>query len=60
MSLDYIKITSMIMSTLTLILLVISNYFIEKALLKEREKVAKERLNIEDIHQELEALKKRD
>lgn len=60
MSLDYIQVTSMIMSAVVLILLVITNYFVEKALLREKERMAKDRLNIEDIYQELEALKKRD
>jgi len=60
LSLEYIHLTSMIMSTIVLVLLVITNHYVQKTLLKEKERMAKERLNIEDIHLELEALKKRD
>jgi len=53
----YIKLTSMSMSAISIILFIISNYYEEKRLLREKEKLAKERLNIEEIHAELEALK---
>jgi len=53
----YIKLTSMSMSAISVILYVITNYYEEKRLLREKEKLAKERLNIEEIHAELEALK---
>jgi uncharacterized membrane protein len=60
LSLEYIRLTSMIMSIIVFILLVITNYYTEKALRKEQERIKRDRLNIEDIHAELEALKKRD
>jgi hypothetical protein len=47
----------MSMSAISIILFIITNYYEEKRLLKEKEKLAKERLNIEKIHAELEALK---
>jgi hypothetical protein len=47
----------MFASAISLILFVISNYYAQKHLLKEREKLAMDRLNIEQIHAELEALK---
>lgn len=56
-SLDYIKLTSMISATIALILLVVSNYYTQKKLLEKKEKLARDRLNIEEIHAELEALK---
>ena len=56
-SLNYIQLTSLISSAITLILFVISNYFAEKHMLLAKEKLAVERLNIEQIHAELEALK---
>jgi hypothetical protein len=57
LSLNYIQLTSMSMSAIALILLVISNYYGEKRILREKEKLATDRLNIEQIHAELEALK---
>ena len=57
LSINYIQLTSMSMSAIALILFVISNYYGEKRILKEKEKLASERLNIEEIHAELEALK---
>ena len=57
LSINYIQLTSMSMSAITLILFVISNYYGEKRILREKEKLASERLNIEQIHAELEALK---
>jgi len=53
----YIQLTSMTMSAISIILFIIANYYEERRLLREREKLAKERLNIEEIHAELEALK---
>lgn len=44
-------------SAISLILFIISNYLTQKKLLERREKAARERLNIEQIHAELEALK---
>ena len=58
LGLKYIQLTSMTSSTLALILFLISNHFTNKAIIIEQERVAKERLNIETIHAELEALKK--
>ena len=57
LSLNYIQLTSMFASSISIILFIISNYYTEKNLLKERERLAKDRLNIEQIHAELEALK---
>ncbi len=56
--LDYVRLMSMSTSSITLILFVITNYYGEKKLLREKEKLATDRLNIEQIHAELEALKK--
>jgi len=57
LSLRYIQLTSMSMSAISLILFVITNYYGEKRVLREKEKLATDRLNIEEIHAELEALK---
>jgi len=58
LGLKYIQLTSMTSSALALILFLISNHFTNKFIMKEKERVTKERLNIETIHAELEALKK--
>jgi hypothetical protein len=47
----------MFASTIAITLFVITNYYAQKNLLKEKEKLASDRLNIEEIHAELEALK---
>jgi len=57
LSLNYIQLTSMFASAIALTLFVITNYYAQKNLLKEKEKLATDRLNIEEIHAELEALK---
>ena len=57
LSLNYIQLTSMSMSAIALILFVISHYYTEKRILKEKEQRASDRLNIEQIHAELEALR---
>jgi len=57
LSLSYIQLTSMSMSAISLILFIITNYYTEKKLLEEKEKLENDRLNIEEIHAELEALK---
>jgi len=57
LSLIYIQLTSMSMSAISLILFVITNYYGEKRILREKKRLATERLNIEQIHAELEALK---
>ena len=57
LSLQYIQLTSMIASTISLILLIFSNYYTQKRTLLEQERISIERLNIEKIHAELEALK---
>ncbi|CAA6816530.1 MAG: Unknown protein [uncultured Sulfurovum sp.] len=57
LSLNYIKLTSMSMSAISLVLFVLSNYYGQKKLLREKEKIATDRLNIEQIHAELEAMK---
>lgn len=56
-SLNYIQLTSIITSSITVILLAISNYFTEKRVLEEKKRAERDRLNIEQIHAELEALK---
>jgi hypothetical protein len=58
LSLDYIQLTSMTSSALALILFLTTNHFTNKSIMKEKERIAQERLNIENIHAELEALKK--
>jgi len=57
LSINYIQLTSMSISAIALILFVISNYYEEKRILREKEKLATDRLNIEQIHAELEALR---
>ena len=57
LSRNYIQLTSMVASTISLILFIITNYYTEKKILQEREKLATDRLNIEQIHAELEALR---
>jgi hypothetical protein len=57
LSLTYIQLTSMSMSAISLILYIITNYYTQKKLLEEKEKLATDRLNIDEIHAELEALK---
>ena len=56
LSLNYIQLTSMITSALALIIVVISNYYLQKRILLEKERMATDRLNIDEIHAELEAL----
>jgi len=56
-SLPFIQLTVMTMSAFSIILFVISNYYEEKKALREKERLETERLNIEKIHAELEALK---
>jgi len=57
LSLDYIKLTSMITSGISLILFIISDYYTKKAFLKEKERLATDRLNMNKILEELERLK---
>ena len=56
LSLNYIQLTSMITSAFALIIVIISNYYLQKRILLEKERRATERLNIDEIHAELEAL----
>jgi uncharacterized membrane protein len=56
-SLNYIQLTSLIASAISIVLYVISSYFSAKYLRLEQERFETERLNIERIHNELEALK---
>ena len=58
LSLQYIQLTSMNTTALSLLLFIISNHYTEKKILKEKERLASDRLTIEEIHAELEALKK--
>lgn len=46
----------MITSAFSLIIVVISNYYLQKRILLEKERMATDRLNIDEIHAELEAL----
>ncbi|CAA6814903.1 MAG: Unknown protein [uncultured Sulfurovum sp.] len=57
LSSKYIELTSMSMSAIALLLFVTTNHYTEKRILKKKEKEAMDRLNIEQIHAELEALK---
>jgi len=57
LTLPFIQLTSMTMSTISLILYVITKHYGEKRVLREKERLASDRLNIEEIHAELEALK---
>jgi len=57
LTLPFIQLTSMTMSAISLILYVITKYYGEKRVLREKERLATDRLNIEEIHAELEALK---
>jgi len=52
-----IQLTSIIATLISLILLIISHYYTQKRLAEEQKKIKLDRLNIEQIHQELEALK---
>jgi len=57
LTLNFVKLTSLIASAISIILYVISSYFAIKYMRIERERMENERLNIEKIHNELEALK---
>ncbi len=54
----YVRLTSMFASSISLILFLISSYYAKKNLLIAIKKLEAERRNIEQIHNELEALKK--
>ena len=56
-TLPYIQLTSLVSSIITLILFIISNYYMQKEILKKNEKLATDRLTIDSIHEELERLK---
>ena len=58
LSINYIQLISMLTSAFSVIIFAIANYHIEKKLSAERKRIATERLNIEEIHAELEALRK--
>jgi len=57
LTIQYIQLTALISVAITLILLVISNYYAQKDILKKKEKLATDRLTIDSIHEELERLK---
>ncbi len=57
LSINYIQLTSMLMSALSLLTFAIANYYTEKKILAEKKRIETERKNIEEIHAELEALK---
>jgi len=57
LSLNFIQLTSMIASSITLILFMVSSHYAQKRILLEKERIASDRLNIASIHAELEALK---
>ena len=57
LTLNFIQLTSLIASAISIVSYVISSYFEAKHLRLEKERMETERLNIEKIHNELEALK---
>ncbi len=57
LSLNYIQLTSLFASAISLILWVTTNHYAQKKIKKEKEELERDRLNIEKIHAELEALK---
>ena len=56
--LQHIQLTAMNTALLSLILLIGTNYYAEKELKREKERLANDRMVIDEIHAELEALKK--
>lgn len=58
LTLNYIQLTSMFSASFSIIVFIITNYYTEKKILAERKRIASERLNIEKIHAEIEALQK--
>ena len=57
LSLNYIQLTSMVASSITLILFIITNYYTQQNIRLEKERVKNDRQNIDNIHAELEALR---
>ncbi len=57
-SINYIQLTSIITATLSVFIFGITNYYTEKKILAERKRIEIERLNIEEIHAELQSLLK--
>jgi len=57
LSLNYIQLTSMVASSITLILFIITNYYTQRNIRLEKERVTNDRQNIDNIHAELEALR---
>ena len=55
--LDYIQLSSMFASSISIILFVISSYYAKKRFIIAQKKLKMDRHNIEQIHNELEALK---
>jgi len=57
LSIKHIQLTLIVASSISIILYLITNYYTKKSILKEKEKLKRDRLNIEEIHAELEELK---
>ena len=58
LTMNYIQLTSVITATFSIIIFAIANYYTEKRILAEKERIEADRLNIEKIHAEIEALQK--
>ena len=58
LTINYIQLTSMLTAAFSILIFAIANHYTEKKILAENERIATDRLNIEEIHAELEALQK--
>ncbi len=58
LSIHYIQLTSMLTAAFSILISAIANYYTEKKILEEKKRIEAERLNIEEIHAELQALLK--
>jgi len=58
LTINFIQLSSMITSALSILIFAIANHYTEKKILAEKKRIATDRLNIEEIHAELEALLK--
>ena len=57
LSINYIQLISMLTSAFSILTFGIANYYTEKKILAEKKRLEADRLNIEEIHAELEALR---
>lgn len=55
---EYIQLSSMFASSISIILFIVTSYYAKKHFIMAQKKLELERKNIEEIHSELEALKK--